>query len=142
MAEVKMGWMPSFPSKDSPIDYYKPIDEVKETDEEVFQNIFSVKEDEEYDESFEEWLKELSELSPEESKDFIWKLLESRMGEDDVKCCRKIVNLLENEMDSSTNTDLVYIENILKKDYPEITPFAVFDYLILLQGLGMIKLEQ
>lgn len=113
----------------------------KETDEEIVSNIFSPVEDS-YDEGFEEWLKKLQNMDNEERQSFLWNFLSEKLSEDDVRCCRKIVELLSDASNSGKNTDILFIENYLKKDFPEINPITVFSYVMLLQGLKMIKLEE
>lgn len=113
----------------------------KETDEEIVSNIFSPVDDS-YDEGFEEWLKKLQNMDNEERQSFLWNFLSEKLSEDDVRCCHKIVELLSDASNSSKNTDILFIENHLKKDFPEINPITVFSYVMLLQGLKMIKLEE
>lgn len=113
----------------------------KEIDEEIVSNIFSPVDDS-YDEGFEEWLKKLQNMDNEERQSFLWEFLSEKLSEDDVRCCRKIVELLSDESNSGKNTDILFIENQLKKDFPEINPITVFSYVMLLQGLKMIKLEE
>ena len=112
----------------------------KETDEEIVSNIFSPVDDT-YDEGFEEWLKKLQNMDNEERQSFLWEFLSEKLSEDDVRCCRKIVELLSDTSNSGKNTDILFIEKELKKDFPEINPITVFSYVMLLQGLKMIKLE-
>ena len=112
----------------------------KETDEEIVSNIFSPVDDT-YDEGFEEWLKKLQNMDNEERQSFLWEFLSEKLSEDDVRCCRKIVELLSDTSNSGKNTDILFIEKELKKDFPEINPITVFRYVMLLQGLKMIKLE-
>ena len=113
----------------------------KETDEEIVSNIFSPVDDT-YDEGFEEWLKKLQNMDEEERRSFLWDFLSKKLSEDDVRCCRKIVELLSDTSNSGKNTDILFIEKELKKDFPEINPITVFSYVMLLQGLKMIKLEE
>ena len=113
----------------------------KETDEEIVSNIFSPVDDT-YDEGFEEWLKKLQNMDNEERQSFLWEFLSEKLSEDDVRCCRKIVELLSDTSNSGKNTDILFIEKELKKDFPEINPITVFSYVMLLQGLKMIKLEE
>ena len=113
----------------------------KETDEEIVSNIFSPVDDS-YDEGFEEWLKKLQNMDNEERQSFLWNFLSEKLSEDDVRCCHKIVELRSDASNSSKNTDILFIENHLKKDFPEINPITVFSYVMLLQGLKMIKLEE
>lgn len=112
----------------------------KEFDEEIVSNIFSTVDDG-YDEGFEEWLKKLQNMDEEERRSFLWDFLSKKLSEDDVRCCRSIVDLLSDESNSDKNTDILFIERELKKDFPEINPITVFSYVMLLQGLKMIKLE-
>ena len=112
----------------------------KETDEEIVSNIFSPVDDT-YDEGFEEWLKKLQNMDNEERQSFLWEFLSEKLSEDDVRCCRKIVELLSDTSNSGKNTDILFIEKELKKDFPEINPITVFSYVMILQGLKMIKLE-
>ena len=113
----------------------------KESDEEIVSNIFSTVDDG-YDEGFEEWLKKLQNMDEEERRSFLWDFLSKKLSEDDVRCCRSIVDLLSDESNSDKNTDILFIERELKKDFPEINPITVFSYVMLLQGLKMIKLEE
>ena len=113
----------------------------KETDEEIVSNIFGPVDDS-YDEGFEESLKKLQNMDNEERQSFLWNFLSEKLSEDDVRCCHKIVELLSDASNSSKNTDILFIENHLKKDFPEINPITVFSYVMLLQGLKMIKLEE
>lgn len=112
----------------------------KESDEEIVSNIFSPVDDT-YDEGFEEWLKKLQNMDNEERQSFLWEFLSEKLSEDDVRCCRKIVELLSDTSNSGKNTDILFIEKELKKDFTEINPITVFSYVMLLQGLKMIKLE-
>ena len=112
----------------------------KESDEEIVSNIFSPVDDT-YDEGFEEWLKKLQNMDNEERQSFLWEFLSEKLSEDDVRCCRKIVELLSDTSNSGKNTDILFIEKELKKDFPEINPITVFSYVMILQGLKMIKLE-
>lgn len=113
----------------------------KVSDEEIVSNIFSPVEDS-YDEDFEEWLKKLQNMDTEERQSFLWEFLSEKLSEDDVRCCRKIVEMLSDTSNSGKNTDILFIEKELKKDFPEINPITVFSYVMLLQGLKMIKLEE
>ena len=112
----------------------------KESDEEIVSNIFSTGDDG-YDEGFEEWLKKFQNMDEEERRSFLWDFLSEKLSEDDITCCRQIVELLSDESNSDKNTDILFIERELKKDFPEINPITVFSYVMLLQGLKMIKLE-
>ena len=112
-----------------------------ESDEEIVSNIFSTGDDG-YDEGFEEWLKKFQNMDEEERRSFLWDFLSEKLSEDDITCCRQIVELLSNESNSDKNTDILFIEKELKKDFPEINPITVFSYVMLLQGLKMIKLEE
>ena len=112
-----------------------------ESDEEIVSNIFS-NGDDGYDEGFEEWLKKLQNMDTEERQSFLWEFLSEKLSEDDVRCCRKIVEMLSDTSNSGKNTDILFIEKELKKDFPEINPITVFSYVMLLQGLKMIKLEE
>ena len=133
MAELKMN--------DFLLDSSQIKDEQKKvSDEEIVSNIFSPVEDS-YDEDFEEWLKKLQNMDTEERQSFLWEFLSEKLSEDDVRCCRKIVELLSDTSNSGKNTDILFIEKELKKDFPEINPITVFSYVMLLQGLKMIKLE-
>ena len=134
MAELKMnGFLLDSPQvKD---------EQKKESDEEIVSNIFSPVDDS-YDEGFEEWLKKLQNMDDKERRSFLWEFLSEKLSEDDVRCCRKIVELLSDTSNSGKNTDILFIEKELKKDFPEINPITVFSYVMLLQGLKMIKLEE
>ena len=134
MAELKMN--------DFLLDSSQIKDEQKKvSDEEIVSNIFSPVEDS-YDEDFEEWLKKLQNMDTEERQSFLWEFLSEKLSEDDVRCCRKIVEMLSDTSNSGKNTDILFIEKELKKDFPEINPITVFSYVMLLQGLKMIKLEE
>ena len=134
MAELKMNGL----FLDSP---QVREEQKKESDEEIVSNIFSTVDDG-YDEGFEEWLKKLQNMDEEERRSFLWDFLSKKLSEDDVRCCRKIVELLSDTSNSGKNTDILFIEKELKKDFPEINPITVFSYVMLLQGLKMIKLEE
>ena len=134
MAELKMNGL----FLDSP---QAREEQKKESDEEIVSNIFSTVDDG-YDEGFEEWLKKLQNMDEEERRSFLWDFLSKKLSEDDVRCCRRIVELLSDESNSDKNTDILFIERELKKDFPEINPITVFSYVMLLQGLKMIKLEE
>lgn len=134
MAELKMNGI----FLDSP---QAREEQKKESDEEIVSNIFSTVDDG-YDEGFEEWLKKLQNMDEEERRSFLWDFLSKKLSEDDVRCCRRIVELLSDESNSDKNTDILFIERELKKDFPEINPITVFSYVMLLQGLKMIKLEE
>lgn len=134
MAELKMNGL----FLDSP---QVREEQKKESDEEIVSNIFGTVDDG-YDEGFEEWLKKLQNMDEEERCSFLWDFLSKKLSEDDVRCCRRIVELLSDESNSDKNTDILFIEKELKKDFPEINPITVFSYVMLLQGLKMIKLEE
>lgn len=134
MAELKMNTL----FLDSP---QVKEEQKTESDEEIVSNIFSTGDDG-YDEGFEEWLKKFQNMDEEERRSFLWDFLSEKLSEDDVRCCRKIVELLSDTSNSGKNTDILFIEKELKKDFPEINPITVFSYVMLLQGLKMIKLEE
>lgn len=87
-------------------------------------------------EGYDEWLEIIR--NSENPREEIFKKIKESVSEDDQKCMDMILEY----MNQGNKFDIVEIEKMLEPSFPDINPIAVFQYVILLSGAGLIKLEE
>lgn len=92
-------------------------------------------EDIEVDEGYEEWEKNI--LNSENPSEELYKHLKTIVSPTDIECLESILEHFQ----KGEKLDIVSLESKLKQKFPEINPIAIFQYVMLLSGIGKIKLE-
>lgn len=89
------------------------------------------------EEGFEEWFSKVEGMDAEGRRDEVWRVLRSRMSDEDVRCLDRITSLLRDNPDAFT--DILWLERELRGEFPDINPGALFGYVVILQRIGFIK---
>lgn len=114
------------------------------SDSSIVESFFSAEETEksekasEDEKGFDEWLNKINQSSDSEKKEIILSKIKESISEDDRNCLDRILEIFE----SGNQDDILSLETKLKIEFPNINPLAIFQYLMLLMGAGLITIEQ
>ena len=93
----------------------------------------------ENDPDYQKWCDNFQNMSSEEKSEYILNQIKEQISDVDKELLDKIVQLVKDNPDK--HTDLLWLQETLEKDYPEITPLAITNYFLILKLCGIITLE-
>jgi len=77
--------------------------------------------------------------SDKEKSEIILNKVKDQISDIDKEVLDKIVKLIENNPDK--HTDLIWLQENLEKEYPDINPLTIMNYFLILNMCGIITLD-
>ena len=93
----------------------------------------------ENDKDFEQWYEKFNNLSNDEKSQLIFNKIKEQISDVDKEVLDKIILLLKENQDK--HTDLIWLQETLEKDYPDINPITITNYFLILNLCGIITLD-
>lgn len=93
----------------------------------------------ENDEEYQKWYEDFMKKSDKEKSDIILNKVKEQISDVDREVLDKIVKLIEDNPDK--HTDLIWLQEKLEKEYPDINPIAIMNYFFILNLCGIITLD-